>query len=651
MRHVFTLLLAWLLLTGLATQPTAAQTDGDPGPEATAEPASTGPTADGDGWRVPLASVGGERNLRLTGQIAQRELFLPIPDGMEAIALEAQTLTSPDVESGFVEVRNGDDVLTVIELSGEADDVMIPLDGATVQDGGIALTLLARLRSTDDICTTNLLGAWLLLQDATLVLAGDGQPPTTVGAFFPPILTDVTLVIPEAPTAAEADAALHTAAALALRYPAQMPALQVVTDASEAAASTPFSRAVVVREDADADAMTVDTSGDTPTLVLSGNAEGLANQGALLSGDTTALAAASSAAVLDLTAPDQLTGERFSFDALGLQNLQVSGIGRIELPLTLSQSAFGGPIQSMTLHLRGAYTPVSGNERGVLSIFVNGVLIDAVPLDNSSQFALTVDVPQATIQRDNTITAQFEYVPAGGLCTVGYGSFTGQISGESVVQIERGQALNPGFHRFPQALWPSFNVAFEPLNAESLATATTLISALQRLSATPLQFGVTSWQAAVDGDAPALLVAANSANVDSLNPPLLSQPLRVVDADGSERLRLDVDTNAAVLQAFEQNGRNVLLAQTSDTPALLASALEQSADGWYALQGDTLVVVDGQPPLNLRLRGGDMEVVPEEAPPPPWWVQYQPVIYIVIVVVVLLLVALTFPRVVRKRPS
>jgi hypothetical protein len=628
------------LLLAVLPQPTFAQ-DSDTEAEAPADAVT---------WDVTLDDLGLEPNVRLTGQIAQRDLFLPVPAGLTALELRAGALLSPDVTSGYLEVRSGNRELGVFELTPNTDELVIPLEDAPVQGGQIALSLLARLRSQDDICTTNLIGAWLLLESPVLSLAGDTQSSLTVGDFLPSILTELTLVVPAEPSAAEAEAALRTASAIATRYGAQQPTVNVVTSTTDAESPTPFMRTIVIAE-GEAAGMTVDASGAVPVLTLGGSGDALVNSSMVLASRASGLVSAPSTAVLNITAPQQMTGERFTLAQLNQTNLQVTGIGRIELPITLSQSQFGGPVRSLSLRLEGAHTPVLATERGILSILVNGVLVDAMALGGSGSFSTTVDIPASVLQRDNTVIAQFDYVSQGGNCTIGYGGFTGQISGGSVVTIQRGQGLAAGFHRLPQVLASGFSVAFDPLTADSLASAVALVDELQRVSDVPLSPDVVTWDEAVAASGPVVLVTSSATNVDNLTPPLMTAPLRVVGDNGAELLRLDAETNFAALQAFEQNGRDVLLAQTTEDPASLTALLNSGADGWYDLQGDVIVAADGATPFSLRLRGGEMVAVPDEAPEPSWWVQYQAVIYVAIVVVVLLLVALTFPRVVRKRPS
>lgn len=620
-----------------------------------AQEATPEPTPSAAEWQIPALSAGLGEHIRLSGQIAERTLFVPVPTDLSLSALHATIQLSADVQSGYLEARSGDSVLASIALPANGEPITIPLAGAQPRAGVFPLTLAARLYSDDDICSTALIGAWLNLNNPVLDYDGSSTP-ATVADFLPSLLTRLTILVPPDVSAAEATAALRLTAAVTARYATQRTEVELVPLASRdalpaTASANPFERTVVIRA-AEADALALQPTDALPLLLITGSDTGLSRQVELFLG-SDALALAPEVQVQSIVPPTPAAdSNRYTFDALGFTNLQVNGIGQMELLFTVAQADLGGAVNSLTFHVSGSYTPLQSADRGTLSLLVNGTLVDAVALDASGAFDRSLAVPANVLARDNTLTARFNYIPAQDMCRSGLLPFTAQISGGSSIEFGRSQALAQGFARFPQNFVASFQTAFETLDLASLDTAANIVIALQRTTRTPLQPTVVDWSTALTANTPALLISATEGSAASLNPPLSSSPVRVVKADGTELLRIEGGAPFAALEAFEQNGRDVLLAQgeTASVNTLTSSLLTDPL-GWYGLQGDTWLQATDRAPVSMTLRDSPLVAESLTPAPQPWWVQVQPLGFVLALAAVIVLMALAYPRVVRKTPT
>jgi hypothetical protein len=199
----------------------------------------------------------------------------------------------------------------------------------------------------------------------------------------------------------------------------------------------------------------------------------------------------------------------------------------------------------------------------------------------------------------------------------------------------------------------SFQTAFETLDLTSLTTAANLVAALQRTTKTTLVPTVVNWADAVAAKTPALLISSTPASTAALNPPITAEPIRVVNKDGMEVIRIGAEAQFAGLEGFEQNGRDVLVV-TGDPAAVNALSATLLTDdlGWFGLQGDTWLKVGDSAPVSMTLLGDKLSAQPLTTVEQPWYIQALPILlFIIALCVVLILMAIAYPRVVRKTPT
>lgn len=606
-------------------------------------------------WVVPYHLLGQGESIRLIGQTSQRDVFIPVPQGMDAEELVAYPVVSPDIIDGFLEVRSGDRLLALYDIPFEQAQIRIPLQNAIVQDQVLQLSLVARLRSADDICETQLAGGWLNLLAPTFALTNTASAPRSIESFFPPLLSRLRVFVPEQPTEAEAEVALKLATTITAQYPGQQldVSLETLGDAPISGGDAFHERTIVIQQGPD-DGIRLQENGTAmPILFLSGSAESLRQQGQVFAErNLSALMIAREANVLLFNVPEGELGTRFTFDELGIRNRQISGMGRLEERYFLSQGDFGSSVLFNAARLSGVYTPIQDGSQATLSVLFNATLLRAEPLDATGEFDLLVPIPRNLMQRDNELLLRVDYTPREGLCTIGMQPITLELNGNSYIQVTRGESLAPGFERFPQAITGGVTIAFETLELESLNSAVLALVELQRLTDTPIALQVRPWQDALDSREPLLLIGTREA-VHGLEPPISAEGASVVSLEDGEVMRLELDQIPADLQAFESDGRNVLLMTGPDSGSIftLIQRIQETEEGWFGLRGDFYAVSDSGV-VNVRVR--DVEppqpsasIVSTEAALSYIW----PAIYVAVVIVVLLFLRWAYPKVVRQEPS
>lgn len=646
-----TALLLLCLSALLATAPTAS---------AAAPPAR--PTLGKDHrWHLPLAHIG-YRDVQLKGQIATSEVFVPVPRGLQPLMMTATVTVSPDVGGGYLEVRQADDTLATFvidrrkHLRGEA--ITIPLVDTTVTRDMLALTFYARIRTADNACESAVIGTRVTLERSVVTFGGAADAPTSIGDFLPPVLDHLSIWIPPAPTEAEAGAALRIATAAVARYAGQNARVALYGGTRlPAAQDTPFSRVIVVRRNGSAGARLI-RSGRGPVLTFSGPADVLDRTSRTFAGGMSPLAIGTELQALMIDEDAPFTGDRYTFEALGFRQLQATGVGRIEIPMAFSQYGLGGSVRGLTFRLSGAHTPVASGAHATLGVLVNGVLVRAVELTHTGRFDATLEIPSHLIQRDNSAAIRVDYAPDDGVCILGIHPFTIQISPRSTIDVSRGEGVNEGFLRYPQALGGGFDVAFDRLTLTHTRIALDLLTSLQKLAGSPLQPTVTSWRRAREGKRTAVLITSDPAKARGLDPPLDPDPFRVVDAGGRVVLSAKSDAPFAVLEAFRARNRDILLlAAKRGLPLMqdLAAGLREegggSGGGWFGLTGDVLVQPELGSPVNMNLRSRSLRAEPLEPVRSSGSALLRSASFPAAVVSALILLAFIYPRLVRRAPE
>jgi len=539
--------------------------------------------------------------LTAVGTAGTASTVLVIPEGLTPVALTG-TVTPEVPSEGYVAIRAGTSVTRLDSMTGGS--FSLPVTGAMLDDGVLAVSITNELDRDDDTCafetTTRETMADLVLQTS-----GSELMPRTIDEFFGPAVRSIGIVVPDTNRPEVNEAALVAAASLAARYD-RATSILVLTATALTTAMHDFDRIVMLTATQSADVSVSLSNPGTPTLSISGAGEDLVKAGAALGSKDLALADSSVAANLTLDGQNDVD-DVLTLTALGVAAPSLHGWGRVTQFVTVSQSAFGGPVDTITIHLEGTHNPTLEDDQVTASVLWNGQLVDAQSLLTDDDYVVDIVIDATRVRRDNGLTIQLDGLPYNGNCEHSVQEARLDINGvASTLTADRGQSLPAGFERFPQTLGQYLPITFgtSDVTSANLTSAGHLVASLQRASAIPLTVQVVDYAEFASASYPGMVVGADSADADALGAPLRFHPWRTVP-DASVTFSVTIDGEFAALEAFNASGRDVLMlgATDGDGGADLMSGLAAEADadpdGWFALLGDLLVGLPDREPLTL----------------------------------------------------
>lgn len=613
------------------------------------------------GYTRQLTSLGLPPSLRLSGTLAEQTVSIPVHPGQFPASLTGELRTVPGLSSGHLTIENEGRTLATLALPPKEARMAISLARATVKQERLTLTFRAVLNVGEARCAAPHV-QWIDLTDMSITFRGTARAPTAVADFWPPDLGVLHLYVSPTPNMAEATAVV-TLAAFAARLGAGHAVTVTVTALDPNASwpdapAEPFTRSVVVRSAAPGEARLIwpphKRPGQSwPSLLVTAPPAELEAFTEALVGKARPLLLAARGTLTASPDSEVKIGDQWTLAALGHPQTQMQGAGQVESNVRFSQADLGGPLADVALRLAGTHSPVPPGATAHLGVFLNGGLVQATLLERNGRFDLYTPLPNALLRRDNTLTVRVSYTPPGGDCRVGGDNMIVRLDGESYLQVQRGQKLPAGFERFPQVLLPDFYVSFNRVTPEALQAGAQIVAALQRLTRTPLHPKAVSWSEALIAKKPWVAVAPERVSTGEMNPPLEATPFRLLDSDGHELLRLDLEARFAVMEAFTAQGRDVLLLAHRGWPKGLTSLTHGLATetGWYGLSGDAWLAPSDRPPFGMRLRDSGLKVEPLSPSPWVWWERLRIFAYLLAFAAVVAFLFWVYPKVVRTRPA
>lgn len=540
------------------------------------------------------------------GQSVQ-QVPISVPDGLTPSRVTAQIVTSGTPAGTIRATINGRVILAAPAAA------LIKLDAALLKTDVVDNQLLLGLEyltPANSACTVVQSSAQL--NQLAVTATGNEVQPNTVGEFFPASVPAVVLSVPQNPSADVSNAVLSATTAMAHRYPDATISVVPQTDLAARSADLPAGGRIITLA---AGTLPVTTSiteaADKPELVMTGSGPELAAAATALGDDRTALANSAKTSGLTSTLPAS-PGLNQTLKSLGASAVHISGYGTSESYIGINQSQFGGPVSSVSVHLAGTHTAIPANAQAQVSVFWNDYLLGSRVLGTNDGFSLDAVVPEGQIQAGNGLRIQLAALPAGGNCKGSAGQLPMDLTLDttsSTVTAVRGNSLEPGFARFPQVLGQNLAVAFDAGNTAQANTvnAAKLAAALQAGAAQQLNVSVTDLSTFIGSSASGLVVGATSKTAEELSSPLRLGEFRTVDS-GAVEFGVGTSTGFGVLQAFEQDHRNVLMlgAWTPESDAKSAATLQNSLSdyiqsqpgGWSTLSRNLLVTQpSGKPAL------------------------------------------------------
>ncbi|WP_128645847.1 hypothetical protein [Rhodococcus sp. BS-15] len=494
--------------------------------------------AEQDANRFSFAELGLGRSTTVDPTGVRTRLTVPSPAGSVPSTLTGVLTTPAWLDRGWVDVESDGRPITRITLDNAAPTtpVSIPLAAAQTVDGVIALDLIPSLIPDDRYCPDPDSDAVRLL-DASVDYTGQFAVPATVAEFLPVLLRKLTVFVPSEPDRETITAATIVATSVVHRYGSQ-PVQVVVRPDSElqgAAPDGPLERSVVLAKNSDAGAELIyPLEQAPPRMYLTGTGSDLTDQARLITSDLSEIAVATSALAGPSAPKAQLAPESITLDDLGIGTVTGSGGATATASITIDQTRLGRSAANLSVHLIGSYTPGAGSVRAT----VNGSPLAVWEADDTGRLDRWIDIPNSALSRVETLDISVDHPPttgSGGCSAAADTSVT--VDGSTVVRSSDSSTPAPlGLRSMPQALMPQFEIALADESYAGVVRAVTMATGLQRLSSLPLVPEVVSMDQALDGSAPALVIAPASDLPDTVTLPLSSideTTFRIADPDSA----------------------------------------------------------------------------------------------------------------------
>ncbi|WP_234834858.1 cellulose biosynthesis cyclic di-GMP-binding regulatory protein BcsB [Mycolicibacterium stellerae] len=604
-RRTVTTTVCLLISAMLATAPGAAYAD----------PLNSDPAA-GAEVTLPWPTLGLPEAITLVGANANQDFTVPVPTGFTARRLRGLIHAPVDFGAGFVEINDGRGrFLTTVELPAVApDQAVVPFDvdisAAQVSASAVGLSFTVREAGLppEQRCG---LGERLDISDLSVVFAGDEPAPTTIAAFFPPVLQRLTIYAPVDANGAEQQAVLTLASAVARMYRPQPTAITVV---NQPRGATPppapqLTRAIVV-DSGDAGLNVVKPGKADVYLALTGRGDQLSDQASLVVNRLQSLAQVPNARVDTAGADRDSPSDELSFGQLNLDGKSLV-LRTSNLTVGVDRSALGaGRVDHLQAHLLATHTPVASLDSASVTVSVNGQAVYTSPLNDSGHVDAVFDVPTELLKQRINFEFDLTFSPRQ-LCSPTIAPLTFQLDPRSTLTMGRGGRPLGGFSAAPSEFSPQFLVALDGTNPNQLDYATRVVADIARLTDTALMPRVVDVKAAADSGTGAVIVA----NATTLGPTAMRPPIggesSDVRVDLGKELRADINSGLGSIQVFADQPRNrtVVLVTTSGAWSLvepLFGFIDQLPEGWSSLDGDVLAAGPEGTVTNLSIAPADI---------------------------------------------
>ncbi|MDV6232547.1 MULTISPECIES: hypothetical protein [Rhodococcus] len=559
-----------------------------------------------------------------TGQTTR--LTVPSPAGSVPSMLDAVLTVPAWLDRGWVDVESDGRPITRLTLDNTAPTtaVSIPLAAVPTVDGAIALDLIPSLIPDDRYCPDPASDAVRLI-DATVAYQGQPAVPGTIADFLPVVLTTLTLFVPSDGDRETITAATIVATSVIHHYGAQPVRVAVRPDSELAGAAPdgPFERSVVLAKNSDAGVELIyPVDQAPPRMYLTGTGSDLTDQARLITSDLSDIAVSTAASAGPSSATAQLPPESITLDDLGIGTVTGSGGATATASITIDQTRLGRSASNLSVHLIGSYTPGAGSVRAT----VNGSPLAVWEADDTGRLDRWIDVPNSALSRVETLDISVDHpsTTGGGGCSAAADTSV-TVDGSTLVRSSDSTTPVPlGLRSMPQALMPQFEIAMADESYAGVVRAVTMATGLQRLSSLPLLPEVVSMEQALDGSAPALVIAPVSELPDTVTLPLSSideTTFRVADpesAGGAVELTVDTDEPFATVQVTSVQDNAVLVGSWNSAPDrfdAMLSWLDDDPARWFALDGDIVFAAQNTEPISLSsaaLSGADDTVAAPE---------------------------------------
>lgn len=552
-------------------------------------------------------------------------ITVPVPEGLTPVSLTG-SITPVLLGSGSLQVIVAG--LVVQNLDPSVPSILgVPLTGVEIVEGKVSVSLVYSSSRADQNWCQVANPASVTVSHISLQVAGSATTPTTLANFFSPAINAVSVQIPDNPSSALEQAALSTVGSLAYGLGSTVNLSATTASDTTRRVALDSVRGRIVTFDPTGDAVTTTITTDDsgiPVLTIAGPEADLSAAGAALGSDYLALVNSAQTTGLQQSGSVTSSLSPTLYDLGASDRIALAGYGQSASYTGVSQSAFGGPISGATLHLVGTHTDVSDTVLATANVYWNDFLIGSTVLGHDTTFALDLPIASTRMTADNGLRIVLSAVPRTGECTGPTNVIPIELfidAKASTIDATRGQGINPGFQRFPQALGGFLPVAFGNgvTSATAVVSAGDIVASVQRQSRVQLDVTVVAASNFLQSSQSGLFVGATSNDSNVLGSPLRLDSFRAINA---EAVKFGVGSTVpyAALQAFETSGRNVLMLggwspdgssdALQDLQIMAANYTLNGEAGWTGLSGDLLIA---QPSLPNLVSLDSNAIVPQTA--------------------------------------
>jgi hypothetical protein len=599
---------------------------GPPGPTATGPLESSGPamapaSAPADSTTLALSELGASDTIWFDARenISSSTISFVIPRGLTPTSLNATVELPVRLRFGNMSVTQDGRTISRLELPpDDRTPIVIPLAGLEVYGDWASVTLTVTALPVDDTY------CWdprtpIRLVNGSVTFTGQDVVPGNVAEFLPPTLRKVAIAMPTNPSMAEAEAAVQLAAAMATKYGWQNTAIAIVPLPNGATAlpdpAPARERQIIIKEGPDPGLSLQPTRG-MPALLITGPGAELTNQTRLLTDDSLQFALSTKAVAGPLITVQRPVRENTTLAKLNQTGLSAESL-RPEVNITLDQSMFAQPLQSVRVHLLGSYTPLADNFNGEVTAEIRNEVIDRWPVSADGTIDRWVDIPDRLLQRSTVLKIKLQTTGDPGQCNDYFNPML-RIDDKSEVTAQRASPpVPPGFRSLPQAMMPRVQIGIGSNTFGDTVRAAQIIVGLQRNSAIPLVTAVTTLEQAIASGESAILISPDGWTDGGLTLPFSADLGTITieaftESGDPATLTLDPSIKYGSLQTMFDGQRSVLVATSNGASAQLDELLRwlsTKRGRWSDLQGRAIISVPGTEPVNVPNRRTDL---PEE---------------------------------------
>jgi hypothetical protein len=591
-----------------------------------------------------LAELGYRDGFTLNGAMDQALLTIPVNRGRFAENLRLLIEPTPRMPDATLVLRQGDRVLAQRLLSDTTRLILLPLRDAIVADGRAVVTLAVHVPGRD-ACEAPLFYRTVITPTGAVEYSGS---PLNVGGmsdFFPPLLERVTFYLPDQPSLDAAQAALDAAAFVARRYPGTATMFRIAPlPLADSTIPEPSwgERAIVWA--ADGPTRILRPTGGRGTVLALASRRDARQLFTLATGPSMVPVSGFATTTVRL---DDMPTALLTFDHLGFGSRTITGGAIASAGYRFSLADVGRDDVPRAFRLVARHSAIPAEGIAEVAVLLNGSIIWSRPVEGTELDA-TISLPERLIARDNHLEVRFTLRLGEGECRLGAPLFTATIDGGSSLIVGGRNPLPPSFDRFPSSLLPTFSVLLEPRDRYRVELAATTINAMQETTRSPLAPFVVRDANEVRG---ALLAVGTTGLAEALDAPLATDGFRLRDLDGRVWDEYRPTESYGAMQAFERNGRNVLLLHhTGPDGQPLADLLRESLApyGWFGVHGDLALRGPDGPTTTLSAANTGWRLEPITPERESVLARWRSAIFFGAAILLLGLLIWLYPRVVRR---